>query len=1571
MATTQSTVSEIEASRNLSKLSCTPIAVIGMASLFPGAENIQTYWNNILNEVDCLTDVPASRWDVDAYYDPDPRATDKTYCKRGGFIPNIDFNPMEFGLPPNVLEATDVSQLLSLVIAKRAMEDADYGPDRPFDRDATGVVLGAVGRQLSGPLWARLQYPIWERVLQSSGLPSADIAMLIEKMKLAYVSWQENSFPGMLSNVIAGRIANRFDFGGLNCTLDAACASSLAALKMAISELVEGRANMMLTGGVDPDNSAFTYLCFSKTPALSREQQSRPFDANSDGIMLGEGVGMVVLKRLEDAEREGDRIYAVIKGLGTSSDGRYKSIYAPRSEGQIKAIRRAYEDAEISPATVGLIEAHGTGTMAGDPAEFEGLKATFAGANAKPRSIALGSVKSQIGHTKTAAGVASLIKVALALHHKVLPPTINITQPNPRLDIEASPFYLNAKLRPWMRTEADPPRRAGVSSFGFGGTNFHVVLEEYAPEQTEAYRLNPVPYPILLFEATPQELLQRCQETLTQLRSAEATSVYAQLIQESQTVEIPASAARVGFMADSLADLCNKLDIVVGLLTGHPEAHWEHPQGIYYRQSAPPLEGKVVALFSGQGSQYLDMGQRLAVNFPALRQTYGAMDGLLANSNLQPVSEVVYPVPVFDEAQVAAQTERLRRTEYAQPAIGAFSAGLFKLLKEAGLQPDFVAGHSFGELTALWAAGVLSDADFYSLVKSRGEAMATSADSGLDAGTMLAVKGDARQVEVLIQPLPDLKIANFNSDQQVVLAGPKAAIAAAETLLQGKGFSPVPLPVSAAFHTALVARAQAPFSQAVEHVTFNPADMPVYSNVTGQPYPAEPAAMKALLQQHMVSQVQFKHEIEAIYAAGGTCFIEFGPKNVLTNLVKEILGDRPHLAVALNGSRHKDSDLQLRQAVVQLRVAGLPLTNFDPYSLPLPSPTKSSRSKQLTIQIDGASYISEKTKRAFEDALQASQPIVVPERVAVSAPVTTAASNGNSAAQPGGSTLAAKGHKEESPQPSATNGSIQVVMNQAHPQPTATNGQVQVSGKPSGPGTLQSCDSQPTPTVSVSSVRSSPSSLVSNSAMASFPTPQNSPSSTPSLTTDTQQVLHSLERALTQFSQHQNQVLHVHEQYLENHQEYTQAFCRLVQQQANLHENTGSAVGGRTLAGTERSLMEFHAHQQETLRVHEQYLLHQLDCSKQFFQMGQQIYTALMIEAQRDDRNTSTLWEPASPQPVSLAVITAEPDLSPSKNGSAAPVQQNGAHTSPPDFPVWTSPAAPNRPIADSADVPTPPTTIPAPTEPSDPPAISLPDESPEPEAAPQPIVMTPTAALTTPENAPVDISTMQPRLLAVVSDKTGYPVEMLDVDMDMEADLGIDSIKRVEILGALQEQFPGLPQPDLEAMAEIELRTLGQVAEYMQSLLAQASAPISVGVASIENNALSASAAVLSTDNATPGSTPGAMVVTPAAALATPENAPVDISTMPPRLLAVVSDKTGYPVEMLDMDMDMEADLGIDSIKRVEILGALQEQFPGLPQPDLEAMTEIELRTLGQVADYMQSLLLPAEKKTPQLSLS
>ena len=939
-----------------------PIAIVGMSGLFPQARTLLEFWENILNKRDCITEVPASRWKLEDYYDPDPTLPDKTYSMKGGFIPEVEFDPLEFGLPPSNLEVTDVAQLLSLVVARQALEDAGYGEGQPFNRERTGVVLGAVGGlQLIEPLTSRMQYPVWERVFRSRGFSEEKIQDLIKTIKAAYVGWDENAFPGLLSNVIAGRIANRFDLGGINCTIDAACASSLAALRMALSELNDGHCDMMLTGGGDLNNSIFTYMCFSKTPAFSKNDLTRPFDADADGMLVGEGIGMLVLKRLEDAERDGNRIYAVIRGMGSSSDGRFKSIYAPRPEGQALALQRAYQDAGISPDTVGLLEAHGTGTDAGDLAEVTTLRDFFKG---EANRVALGSIKSAIGHTKAAAGAAGLIKTALALHHKILPATLNITTPNPELHLEESSLYLNSETRPWLQTDSSP-RRAAVSAFGFGGTNFHVLLEEYQPENKGAYRLHSVAQAVVISAPTPELLLTRCRELAEEWSGPQAEQTFQQYIRVGQYEDLTHTSARVGFACSSLTEARELLQTSLTCLQNWAGKElWQHPGGIYYRRQS--VEGKVVALFPGQGSQYLEMGRELALHYPELRQSFAELDPLLTEAGLEPVSEVVFPAPAFEATQKAQQTQKLQQTHYAQPAIGAFSAGFFHLLKQAGFQPDFAAGHSFGELSALWAAGVLADKDFFRLVKSRGVAMKPPADPTYDSGTMLAVSASAAQVMAELKNLPGIVLANLNSPRQTVLAGSTPAITAAQKYLETKGFAVTLLPVSAAFHSSLVRHAQTTFADALADVTFNQPHIPIYSNTSAQPYPAN--ALRETLAAHLLQPVLFQQTIENIYAAGGTIFVEIGPRNILTMLVREILGGKPHLAVALNPSRHKNSDRQFQEAIAQLRVAGLPLKWFDPYRA-VPLPPKPRKSKGIVVSLNARNYVSDKTRQAFEKAL--------------------------------------------------------------------------------------------------------------------------------------------------------------------------------------------------------------------------------------------------------------------------------------------------------------------------------------------------------------------------------------------------------------------------------------------------------------------------------------------------------------------------------------------------------------------------------------------------------------------------
>ena len=1532
----------------------TPVAVIGMASIFPKASNLQEYWDNILNKINCVTDVPANRWSVEDYYDPDPHTPDKSYCKRGGFMPDIDFDPTEFGLPPNILEVTDVSQLLSLVVAKDALEDAGYGEGQEFDRENTGVILGVVGvsTKLYVPLMARLQYPIWEKVLKASGVSDEDTKKLVEKIKLAYVGWEENSFPGSLPNVVSGRVANRFDLGGTNCVLDAACATSLAAITMAVMELVEGRVNMMITGGVDTDNSIGVYMSFSKTPAFSKGESVRTFDAESDGMMAGEGIGMVVLKRLADAERDGDRIYAVIRGIGSSSDGRFKSIYAPRPDGQAKALRRAYAEAGYSPATVGLIEAHGTGTPAGDPAEFQGLRQVFDEGNPNRQYIALGSVKSQIAHTKGAAGSASLIKVSMALYNKVLPPTINVTKPNPKLDIENSSFYINTETRPWFRLNADTPRRAGISAFGFGGTNFHIALEEYQSEHQAAYRFNSVPQTVLLSAPNSKELLSICQDTLAKMQGDQATQFYNELVRSSQTIELALEHARLGFVSNSLEEAKELLQTSIDFIKQKlDEDAWDHPKGIFYRKSGVDPKGKVVGLFSGQGSQYLEMGRELQCNFPPMRQVFAEMDNLFVEDGLKPISSKVFPPPVFDQEQKNALSDMLTRTENAQPAIGAMSVGLYKLLQQAGFTPDFVAGHSFGELTALWAAGVLSDLDYYKLAKARGKAMSPPDDPNFDSGTMLAVKGDDIKIAEEIKGFPEITLANWNSANQVVLAGAKPAIAKVQQYLTEKGYSAVLLPVSAAFHTPLVGHAQKPFAEAINKVTFNTPKTRLFSNTTGKAHSAKPDEIRKVLAKHILNPVLFKDEIENIYAEGGYFFVEFGPKNVLTNLVKNILGDRPHVAVALNASPKKDSDRQFREAVLQLRVAGIKINPVDPYQTPFR--TKPARKNSAaTVILNGGSYVSPKTQAAFEKSLQ--------DGFKVSATVV-----------------------------------IQQQENQIAPAASQTG------------SSAQSLSQAAVTTVPAASYEYKAESLPENLAMDPA-------------------AASVMEQNLAQFGQHQSEVIRLHEQYLNNEEEYGKIYAKLSELEIALVSNASQDKLDQIVPifeGLERSMARFHDHQAETLRVHAQYLKSQEEFSQNFVKLIEQQVSPAKTGAFSLSAPAAqgTKTERAEPK----AVVTGAPvKVQPVEEHKLTPVQKPLAASQLQKQPLvtgqdistvathagngnGTKPAAQSQPavtlpitesngydaetltrallnvVSEKTGYPVEMLELSSDME-ADLGIDSikrveimgalrtqfpnLPKADPEAFAemrtlgqivqylsarpAETTISSSPAPAtgvqIEAPTESPAaaggnyDGKTLTTALLAVVSEKTGYPVEMLELSSDMEADLGIDSIKRVEIMGALRTQFPDLPKADPEAFAE--MRTLGQIIQYMSRNPDQAA----------NNRAPAGPAAVVEAQ------------VTPIQDT-TPEEAAAseyDIEALKTSLLSIVSEKTGYPIEMLDLSLDLEADLGIDSIKRVEIMGALRTQFPNLPKADPEAFAEA--RTLGKIIDYL-SKSEASQKPVPQ----
>ncbi|MFW5635779.1 MAG: beta-ketoacyl synthase N-terminal-like domain-containing protein, partial [Thermodesulfobacteriota bacterium] len=934
-----------------------PVAIIGIGCLFPKASGLKDYWRLISHGQDAITEVPETHWSAADYFDPDPKRPDSVYCTRGGYLSPVAFDPSEFGIPPSSLEATDTSQLLGLLAAKAALEDAGYGDGRDFNRDKTSVILGVTGTQeLVIPLGARLGHPHWRRALKNAGISPDKTEEVIQRISEAYVPWQESSFPGLLGNVVAGRISNRLNLGGTNCAVDAACASSMSAMHLALMELQAGRSDMVVTGGVDTLNDIFMHMCFSKTPILSPTGDVRPFSARADGSLLGEGVGLLVFKRLEDAEKDGDRVYAVIKALASSSDGRSNSIYAPHAEGQMKALRRAYEAAHVDPETVDLIEAHGTGTRVGDMVEFTALRGVFEGEGDEPKNgrrknwCAVGSVKSMIGHTKAAAGAAGLIKAVLSLHHKILPPTLKIDTPDPKLNIEESPFYLSTRTRPWI-TPGDHPRRSGVSSFGFGGSNFHMVLEEYRPEK-EAVSWDGAVEILALSGDTRQEVAARLEKLKQEVEAGIIDEDLSFKAAETRK-EFSSGAPHRLLMVlektlDRFDDFADLLSSALDAVKNNIKEETRILKNIFY--AGPVQTGQLAFVFPGQGSQYVDMGLDLACRFPEAVHVLERADG---GDKARRLSDLIYPRPIQISEEKTEQENRLRSTDAAQPAIGAINMIMAKILNRFGIQPDAVCGHSFGELCALWAAGWIDTDTLFELAFLRGRLMAEAGTA--HPGAMTAVKAPLEEIDRLIRSENlDVVLANRNSPDQGVLSGSEAAIRQAEAACREKGFGVRRLPVSAAFHSRMMTEAARPFAEAVNVAAVTPTEIPVFSNAAGTPYPKDPEAAKRVIGEQILSPVDFVNEIKNMFESGVRTFVEVGPKSVLTGLVKNILKGLPFHAIPVDlsgGRRFGITDLA--RLLCHLAVLGhaVDLEKWED-----PAPPK--RKPRMRIPLTGANYRS-------------------------------------------------------------------------------------------------------------------------------------------------------------------------------------------------------------------------------------------------------------------------------------------------------------------------------------------------------------------------------------------------------------------------------------------------------------------------------------------------------------------------------------------------------------------------------------------------------------------------------------
>lgn len=1378
------------------------VAITGIGCMFPKAPDKGAFWANIRNGRDCIVEIPATHWRIDDYYHPDPDRPDHTHARTGGFLDPVAFDPMEFGISPNSLEAIDTSQLLTLLATRQALIDAGYDNGKPLDRDRVSVILGVTGaQQLVVPLGARLYHPVFRRTLLEAGLTEAEAEEIVKRINHQFVGWQEASFPGLLGNVVAGRIANRFDFGGSNCVVDAACAGSLASVHMACMELQTRRSDMVITGGVDTFNDIFMYMCFTKTKAMSATGSARPFDQSADGTTIGEGVGVITLKRLEDAERDGDTIYAVIRGIGTSSDGKGNAIYAPAAKGQKKALERAYATAGITPDTIELVEAHGTGTPVGDAIEVDALSDVFRAAGAVNRSCAIGSVKSQIGHGKAAAGVAGLIKTALALHHRTIPPTIKVTTPQPALAGNDTPFYLTTEQRPWA-SPAGHPRRAAVSSFGFGGSNFHCVLEEHSktshtPDWDIESQIVAVSAPDA---ATLADHLSHLPvpDSLDALRILSATTRKTfDAGQNCRLVMAINDFQHTGAMIATARDM----------LKNQPDTRWETPDGIFFGCGAIP--GKIAAVFPGQGTQYPGMLRDMACRFPEFLAVLDQADTCFRehSDKRDPtrLSDVIYPPTAFSEPEKNAQIERLKLTRFAQPGIGATSIGAWQVLHDRfDLAVDAAAGHSYGEICAMCASEMISMEEFHSLSSLRGRLMSAG---DTDRGGMAAVQAPLDQISTIIaEENLDLVIANKNAPNQAVISGKSESISRAVDVFRKHKITITPLKVSAAFHSPLVADASKPFGEHLENINFEKGAFPVYSNTLGDRYPAQQKKIRDILASQLENPVEFVEEIKQMINDGIRTFIEIGPGKRMTGLIGAITEDSGIHRIALDVSNGKRTGLiDLARTLATLSALGYPV-NLQAWdggtALSERKPVSRSR---VEVMLTGSNYIRDKQPLP-PFTIRRDQPRQVPEAVSPSqaaAPGALPARHAFDAIQENLAGL--QRLQEQTAQLHQQFLTSQIEAQQAF-QSLILQQQGVAAGKPVMPPMT------PIAPPAIPAVKPAPAPIA---RAVPVPVPAAVPAATSGI----------LAPAPID----------------------SPAVTRLVM----------DIVAAKT--GYPADMLE----------------------------PGMELDADLGIDSIKRVEIMSALQEkvpdlpPVSPEKMSTIR---------SLNDVAALVSAAAGSAVPRVAPVTVSvPSSAARVHAVQS-------------------ARSFADSTPD-------------SALT----ADADL------LLAVIAEKTGYPVDLLELGMELDSDLGIDSIKRVEIMSALQERKPGMTAVNPERMARI--RTLRDICEAMQP------APESPRAERFESTRIS------------PFDTKPIRVQREAESAA---------SLVIVR--EIIAAKTGYPTDLLEPQMELDSDLGIDSIKRVEIMSAIQEKTPNLPAIKPDQL--VNLRTIQDISDLVAALGGTREKK-------
>ncbi len=928
------------------------IAIVGIGVIAPKALNKEEFWKNVLEGRNCISEVPADRWDWRLYYSEDHKAPDKTYSKIGGFIEGFKFDSIKYKIPPQTAVQISRLQQMTIEAVRMALEDSGYDK-KPFDPKMAAAVIGnAMGAMRKEMTDLRVYKFYNEDILKKTpafaSLPQEKRDTMLKEYEAGIDSGilniTEDTMPGELSNVTAGRIANVFNLNGPNMTMDAACASSMAALDYAVLGLRANKFDMAIAGGADEMMSPPAFVKFCKIGALSADG-SYSFDERANGFVMAEAVSIYILKRLSDAVRDGDKIYALVNSVGASSDGKGKGITAPNPKGQKIAIENAFSQVDYSPADVDFVEAHGTATKVGDAAEVQVLQEVFGPHMSSGRKLGLTSIKSQIGHSKAAAGAMGIVKTALALYNKTLPTSINCVNPNPGINLDL--FRVITKAEDWKKTGI---RRANVSSFGFGGTNFHVTMEEYtgpnhqrnakasaeiqaaAPRSQAAVVENPKTTfagiqgeAVTFTGATPAEVISNAKAA-----AESAVSKWAEAYPMStfaQPTQLKAKAAwGVAIVAKSPKDLMEK---VAFLAANAKEETWTNPplnfklKGVYTFKTGTN-KAKVGLLFPGQGSQYVDMMRDLAAKYQTVQATFDEADVILEKMIGVRLTEALWSKPGENKEELAKREDAIKQTQLTQPAMLTADIAMYRLFKEFGIEPDMAIGHSLGEYAAATAAGIFTFEDGLRAVTSRAKEM--SAVKVDDPGKMASIAWGCDKVEVELKKIKGYVIcANKNCPLQTVIAGEAAAVDQAVQRFKELGVEAGVIPVSHAFHSEIVAPAMGPYRKFLQNIPIKAADMKILSNVTADFFPVDKQGIYDMLIKQMTSPVEFIKQLERMYAEGVRTFIECGPKRVLSAFATSTLKDKPDVTILASNHPKRGGITEFNDLLANMTALGIPV----------------------------------------------------------------------------------------------------------------------------------------------------------------------------------------------------------------------------------------------------------------------------------------------------------------------------------------------------------------------------------------------------------------------------------------------------------------------------------------------------------------------------------------------------------------------------------------------------------------------------------------------------------------------